>query len=120
MTAESAARRVKTHRVLTLTMILVALLGWCGFAYASHFSNVAWHGLQEAVALHKADRAKPVATHAAALQEARERISELEQQLRLATLRFEEASPEVTHTGALHPPAAASTIQKSNRAKPRR
>jgi alkylation response protein AidB-like acyl-CoA dehydrogenase len=120
MTQDNAAKRVKAHRVLSLTMILVALLGWGAFAYASHSADVARRGLQEAVALHKADRAQLLDTHAAALQEAQGRIADLEQQLQLATMTLNDASSEVTQTGTLPSPAAVSTIQKSNQSKPRR
>jgi hypothetical protein len=116
----SAERRVKAHRVLSLTMVLVALTGWGAFAYASHSADLAWHNLEEATARGRSDHAKLLHEHASALAMLHGQIGDLEQQLRLATARVEEASPDVSETGGITVMRPSlSTASKTNRAKSR-
>jgi hypothetical protein len=113
-------RRVKSHRVLSLTMVLVALTGWGAFAYASHSADLAWHSLAEATARSKSDHAKLLQEHASAAAMLHGQIGDLEQQLRLATARIEEASPNVSETGGITVVRPSSiTASKANRAKSR-
>ncbi len=116
----SAERRVKSHRVLSLTMVLVALTGWSAFAYASHSADVALRRLEEVTAHSKLDQAKLLQDHASALAMLHGQIGDLEQQLRLVTARHEEASLDVSETGgiALVRPSS-NTALKTNRAKSR-
>jgi hypothetical protein len=116
----NAERRVKAHRVLSLTMVLVALTGWSAFAYASHSADVAWHRLQEETARSKADQARLLHEHASALAMLHEQIVDLEQQLRLATARHEEASPDVSEAGRITvvQPSSSTTL-KTHRSKSR-
>ena len=120
MTEMDVARRVKAHRVLTLTMILVALTGWGAFAYASHSAGVAWRGLEEATTSSEAARAQLLREHASAMAMLQGQIGDLEQQLRLATARFEEAPHDVSATGGVTvvPPSSSAT-SKTSRAKSR-
>jgi uncharacterized coiled-coil protein SlyX len=120
MTEMDIARRVKAHRVLTLTMILVALTGWGAFAYASHSADVAWEKLEEATARSEAARGQLLKEHASALAMLQGQIGDLEQQLRLATARFEEVTPDVSETGGVavvRPPL--SPPPKAHRIKPK-
>jgi hypothetical protein len=116
----SAERRVKSHRVLSLAMILVALTGWGAFAYASHSADVARHRLEEVTERSKSDQARLLQEHASALAMLHGQIGDLEQQLRLATARHEEASPDVSETGGIAVVRqSSSTTSKTNRAKSR-
>ena len=120
MTEMDIARRVKAHRVLTLTMILVALTGWGAFAYASHSAGVAWRGLEEATTSSEAARAQLLREHASALAMLQGQIGDLEQQLRLATARFEEAPHNVSATGGVTVvPPSSHAADKRSRVKPR-
>ena len=120
MTVLDAARRVKAHRVLTLTMILVALTGWGAFAYASHSADVAWEKLEEATARSEAVRGQLFREHTSALAMLQGQIGDLEQQLRLATARFEEAPHNVSATGGVTVvPPSSHAADKRSRVKPR-
>jgi uncharacterized coiled-coil protein SlyX len=105
-------RRLKVHRILTLTMFLGSLLGWSAFAYSSHSAAVAWRGLREAIAKADADRTHLIREHAGALAEARAQIENLERQLRLATTKFEEATPDVPETGSVRPSRPRTATQR--------
>ena len=120
MTEMDVARRVKAHRVLTLTMILVALTGWGAFAYASHSADVAWEKLEEAAARSETARGQILREHASAMAMLHGQIGDLEQQLRLATARFDEAPHDVSATGGVTvvPPSSNAT-SKTSRAKSR-
>ncbi len=120
MTEMDVAKRVKAHRVLTLTMILVALTGWGAFAYASHSAGVAWRGLEEATTSSEAARAQLLREHASAMAMLQGQIGDLEQQLQLAAARFEEAPHNVSATGVVTvvPPSSNAT-SKTSRAKSR-
>jgi hypothetical protein len=117
-------RRLKVHRVLTLTMFLAGLFGWSAFAYSSHSAAVAWRGLKETIAKADADRTHLIREHAGALAEARAQIESLERQVRLATTKFEEATPDVSETGSLKPSrprtAARRATATTDSAKPTR
>jgi hypothetical protein len=120
MTVTGAARRVKAHRVLTLMMILVALTGWGAFAYASHSADVARDRLKEATARSDADRTQLLSEHASSMAMLQGQISDLEQQLRLATARFEGGTPDVSATGGVTVVApSTNTTSKTSRTKPR-
>jgi hypothetical protein len=116
----SAAKRVKAHRVVTLTMLLVALTGWGAFASASHSAGVARRAVEEANARRETERAQLLREQASALAALHAQIGDLEQQLRLATTKFEEASPDVSETGGVLPSRSpSSTVPKASRIKPK-
>jgi hypothetical protein len=116
----STAKRVKAHRVVTLTMLLVALTGWGAFASASQSAGVARRAVEEANALRETERAMLLREQASALAVLHAQIGDLEQQLRLATTRFNEASPDVSETGGVLPSRSPSSPNsKAIRIKPR-
>ena len=103
MTEASMMRRVKANRVISLLMTLVALYGWGAFAYSAHSAAILSKELGETITRTDADRVRLLSEHAAVLEEARAKVTMLEQQLLLAMKQPDEKLDGVTETGSITP-----------------
>jgi hypothetical protein len=119
MTEASMMRRVKANRVLSLLMTLVALFGWGAFAYSAHSAAILSKELGETIIRTDADRVRLLSEHAAALEEARAKVTMLEQLL-LAMKQPDEKLDGVAETGSIKPRPVSSAGQRDVSGKLRR
>jgi hypothetical protein len=118
LTDSSAARRVKTHRTLSLLLSFLVLVGWTGFAYSARSAASAKDAAARELAVVKAERDRWAAERSEHRQtlrdlaEARAQASAAKDEAVVLVRQLEELRAPVVATGSLE---AETRIRKADR-----